>query len=116
VTDFGAGDFFPADASDPEAALRGAPADTARILLAHQPRSVDAAVRAGVHLQLSGHTHGGQFFPWNAVTRLGQPYLSGLHRHGGTWIYVNTGCGYWGPPLRLGIPPEVTVITLVRAV
>lgn len=116
VTDYTAGDFVPEDASDPARAFRGAPADAPRILLAHQPRSIDAAVEAGVHLQLSGHTHGGQFFPWDAITRLGQPYLSGLHLHRGTWIHVNVGCAYWGPPLRLGVPPEISLITLTRGV
>ena len=116
VTDYTGGDFLKSHVSDPEAALRGAPAAMPRLLLAHQPRSIDDAARAGVDLQLSGHTHGGQFFPWGAITRMGQPYLKGTHRHGGTWIHVNTGCAYWGPPLRLGIPPEITVVTLRRAV
>jgi predicted MPP superfamily phosphohydrolase len=70
VTDYSAGHFDPAHRSDPEAALRGAPAtDAVRVLLAHQPRSAAAAAKAGFDLQLSGHTHGGQFYPWNLFVR-----------------------------------------------
>lgn len=115
VTDYGAHDFVPSQKSDPSAALHGAPVDTVKILLAHQPRSVVAATQAGADVQLSGHTHGGQFFPWNHLATLNQTYIKGLHKHGNTWVYVNRGTGYWGPPLRLGIPPEITLITLVRA-
>ena len=114
VTDYGAAQFAPDQASDPVAALHGAPEGLVRILMAHQPRSIFAAATAGVDLQLSGHTHGGQFFPWNYLATLNQPYITGLHRHGSTQIYVNRGTGYWGPPLRLGIPPEITLITLSR--
>jgi predicted MPP superfamily phosphohydrolase len=112
VTDYSAGQFDPDGASNPAASIADAPAGVVRILLAHQPRSIHKAAAAGFDLQLSGHTHGGQFFPWNYLAALNQPYISGLHKHGGTWIYVNRGTGYWGPPLRLGIPPEITVITL----
>jgi hypothetical protein len=63
-------------------------------------------------MMISGHTHGGQFFPWNLVAAIGQPYLSGLHRHKGTWVYVSRGTGYWGPPVRLGARSEITVFTL----
>lgn len=115
VVDYGAGDFAPDQPSDPLKAVAEAPEGALRILLAHQPRSIHAAVKAGIHLQLSGHTHGGQFFPWNHLATLNQPYITGLHKHQDMWIYVNRGTGYWGPPLRVGIPPEVTMITLVRA-
>ncbi len=115
VTDYGAHDFVPAQKSDPTAALLNAPADAVKILLAHQPRSIVAVSRAGADVQLSGHTHGGQFFPWNHLATLNQTYIKGLHKHGNTWVYVNRGTGYWGPPLRLGIPPEITLITLVKA-
>jgi uncharacterized protein len=115
VTDYGAGDFIRAQESSPSAALSGAPEGLVKILLAHQPRSIHEAARAGYHLQISGHTHGGQFFPWNHLATLNQPYIKGLHRHENTWIYVSRGTGYWGPPLRIGIPPEITVITLTQA-
>ncbi len=83
------------------------------ILLAHQPRAIDEAADRGVSLQLSGHTHGGQLFPWTYLVRLQQPYVSGLHDHRGTKIYVSMGTGYWGPPMRLGTTAEVTLIELV---
>lgn len=115
VTDYSAGDFNQDHISDPVRAVAGAPLDVPRILLAHQPRSIEAAQHAGYVLQLSGHTHGGQFFPWNHLATLNQPYIKGLHKRGDTWVYVSRGTGYWGPPLRIGIPPELSVITLVRA-
>ena len=77
-------------------------------------RGHPGAEGAGVDLQLSGHTHGGQFPPWKYVVSLHQPYGAGLHRRGDTWIYVNRGAGYWGPPIRRGAPSEVTLLTLVR--
>ena len=101
--------------SDPQAALEKAPPADVRLLLAHQPLSIAAAARAGFDLQLSGHTHGGQFIPWKYVVPLQQPYIAGLHRHENTWIYVNRGSGYWGPPLRVGAPAEITLLTLITA-
>lgn len=116
VADFSAHHFDPAHQSDPQAALRGAPAHAAvRLLLAHQPRSAPAAAAAGFDLQLSGHTHGGQFWPWNHFVRLQQPYTAGLHRHGGLWVYTSRGTGYWGPPKRFGAPSEITLLRLVTA-
>jgi predicted MPP superfamily phosphohydrolase len=116
VTDWSAEHFIAAHRSDPAAALHGAPTDAgARILLAHQPRSAPAAAAAGVDLQLSGHTHGGQFLPWTFFVRLQQPYTAGLHRLGRTWIYVSRGTGYWGPPKRFGAPSEITRVRLVAA-
>ena len=85
-------------------------------MLAHQPNSIYSVHDTGADLQLSGHTHGGQFFPFNFPTKLANAYLSGLYNHDGTQIYVNRGTGYWGPPLRLGIPSEVTEITLKKLV
>ncbi|MDR3413114.1 MAG: metallophosphoesterase [Formivibrio sp.] len=115
VTDFSAHLFDPDQRSDPQQALSGAPDGVFRLLLAHQPRSVSAAVEAGVDLQLSGHTHGGQFWPWNLFVRLQQPYTAGLHRLGKLWIYISRGTGYWGPPKRFGAPSEITRIRLVSA-
>jgi predicted MPP superfamily phosphohydrolase len=116
VTDFSAHHFNRAERSDPALALRGAPLDaTPKILLAHQPRSAAAAAAAGFDLQLSGHTHGGQFWPWNLFVRMQQPFTAGLDRLERMWIYTSRGTGYWGPPKRLGAPSEITRITLVRA-
>ncbi|HSV51437.1 MAG TPA: metallophosphoesterase [Burkholderiaceae bacterium] len=116
VADFGAHHFDPTHRSDPARALAGAPADArVRMLLAHQPRSAPAAARAGFQLQLSGHTHGGQFFPWNFFVRLQQPFTAGLHRLQDLWVYTSRGTGYWGPPKRFGAPSEITHLRLVPA-
>lgn len=116
VTDYGAGSFDPAHRSDPAKAISGAPDDaTVRVLLAHQPRSATAAAEAGFTLQLSGHTHGGQFLPWNFFVRLQQPFVSGLVKFNGLWVYTSRGTGYWGPPKRLGAPSEITLVRLVAS-
>jgi uncharacterized protein len=85
------------------------------VLLAHQPRSFAEAKRHGVGLQLSGHTHGGQVWPFGLIVRLSQPFIAGLHREGDAQIYVSRGTGYWGPPMRLGAPAEITEVVLRRA-
>lgn len=115
VTDLSAHHFDPAHRSDPMAAIAGAPEQAVKLLLAHQPRSAFAAAQAGFHLQLSGHTHGGQFFPWNFVVKLFEPFSAGLHRLDQLWVYVSRGTGYWGPPKRFGAPSEITHLTLVPA-
>ena len=116
VTDYSAHHFDPAQRSDPAAALRGAPIDAgAKVLLAHQPSSAMAAANAGYDVQISGHTHGGQFWPWNLFVHFFQPFSSGLHRLKNLWIYVSRGTGYWGPPNRFGVPSEITRIRLVPA-
>jgi len=115
VTDYSAHHFDPSHKSDPYAAVAGAPADALKVLLAHQPRSASSAADAGYHLQLSGHTHGGQFWPWNFFVRLQQPFTAGLNRLGRMWVYINRGAGYWGPPMRFGVPSEITLIRLVRS-
>lgn len=116
VTDFSSHHFNPQERSDPVAALAGAPVNAgARILLAHQPRSAPAAATAGYDLQLSGHTHGGQFWPWNLFVRFQQPFTAGLHRLNQLWVYVSRGTGYWGPPNRFGAPSEITRLRLVPA-
>jgi len=114
VTDTSAGGFIPGHRSDPHRAIAGAPKADVNILLAHQPKSLYEGSKAGFDLQISGHTHGGQFIPWNLVATIGQPYIKGLHRYGPTWIYVSKGTGYWGPPVRIGARSEISVLTLVR--
>jgi predicted MPP superfamily phosphohydrolase len=116
VDDIGAHHFDAAQRSDPAAALAGAPPDAgAKILLAHQPGSAQAAERAGYDVQISGHTHGGQFWPWNLFVRFFQPFTAGLHRLKNLRVYVSRGTGYWGPPNRFGVPAEITRIRLVPA-
>jgi predicted MPP superfamily phosphohydrolase len=100
--------------SDPDAALAGAPRDAFKVLLSHRPQAAADADRLGVGLQLSGHTHGGQFFPFNLIIRFFQPIVAGLHRVGTTWLYVSRGTGYWGPPSRLGVHGEITLLELTR--
>jgi len=115
VTDHGGHHFDESHRSDPARAISKAPADLVRILLAHQPRSAAAAQQAGFHLQLSGHTHGGQFWPWNYFVRFQQPFTAGLHRLQSLWVYTSRGTGYWGPPKRFGAPSEITHLRLVPA-
>jgi predicted MPP superfamily phosphohydrolase len=99
-------------------ALAGRDPDRALVLLAHQPRAaaIAEAVRSGVELQLSGHTHGGQIVPFNLLVATAYPYVKGLHTHRqdgrAGQVYVSRGTGYWGPPLRLGSPPEIARIVL----
>ncbi len=116
VTDYSAHLFDESHRSDPQAALARAPALTLfRLLLAHQPRSAPAAAAAGFDLQLSGHTHGGQFWPWGYFVKFQQPFTAGLHKLGSLWVYTSRGTGYWGPPKRFGAPSEITHLRLVRA-
>ncbi|MEO7495310.1 MAG: metallophosphoesterase [Massilia sp.] len=116
VPDFTAHHFNPDHRSDPAAAAAGAPPDVkVMVLLAHQPRTAEAAADAGFDLQLSGHTHGGQFFPWNLFVPLQQPFTAGLNRLRSLWVYTSRGTGYWGPPKRFGAPSEITLVRLVAA-
>lgn len=116
VTDYSAHHFNAAHRSDPHAAVAGAPDNVgAKILLAHQPRTAPHAADAGFDLQLSGHTHGGQFFPWNFFVPMQQPWVAGLKRLRNMWVYISRGTGYWGPPKRFGAPSEITRVRLVRA-
>jgi len=114
ITDYRAGRMIPGHRSDPGKALEGAPLSTPRIMLAHQPKSIFKTDMLGVDLMICGHTHGGQYFPWNFLVGLDQPYVHGLHRHNAGRIYVNRGTGYWGPPLRVCAPPEITMLRLVN--
>jgi predicted MPP superfamily phosphohydrolase len=102
--------------ADHAAALAGADPDLPVLLLAHQPKQIDAAVEHGVDLQISGHTHGGQIWPFTYLVRLDQPSVAGLTRHGArTRLYTSRGTGFWGPPFRVFAPSEITLLTLRRA-
>ena len=114
VPDYGAGHFDEAHRSDAQAALAGAPrrrrestAGSSTPQCRRQPRL------AGFDLQLSGHTHGGQFLPWRFFVRFQQPFTAGLHKVGRMWVYVSRGTGYWGPPKRFGAPSEITRLRLM---
>jgi predicted MPP superfamily phosphohydrolase len=113
VTDYTAERMIPEHASSPLVAAEGAPDADYRLLLAHQPASAYEASEAGFDLQLSGHTHGGQFFPGTALIHLAHPVAKGLGKVGRTLVYVSCGTGYWGPPFRLGAPAEITEVVLV---
>ena len=93
-------------------ALAGVPPEAFKLLLFHPPTGTEAAARAGVQLQLSGHTHGGQYFPWSLLVNRLWRYAQGLHREGGLWIHTSRGTGFWGPPNRFGVPPELTLLVL----
>ncbi len=111
----GVPDIQQARYSNPILAQRGSQEGDIKILLAHQPQSIYEASKVGYHLQLCGHTHGGQFVPWTYVTDWVQPYIHGLYTVENTKLYVNRGVGYWGPPLRIGAPPEITLVELIKA-
>ena len=115
VTDFSAASYDTSHRSDVALAITGAPRAAVKVLLAHQPRSAQAAEAAGFDLQISGHTHGGQFLPWNFFVRFQQPFTAGLHRVNEMLIYISRGTGYWGPPKRFGAPSEITLLRLVPA-
>jgi predicted MPP superfamily phosphohydrolase len=104
--------FAAGHGADLARALAGRDPSRPVILLAHQPKAAIEAADHGVALQLSGHTHGGQIFPFNYLVKLQQPFVAGLHRLKDTAIYVSPGTGYWGPPMRVGAPAEITDITL----
>ncbi|WP_369191812.1 metallophosphoesterase [Streptomyces sp. R08] len=96
-----------------DGALNGADPDLPVLLLAHQPKFVDRAAAAGIDLQLSGHTHGGQIWPFHYLVRLDQPALAGLTHHGArTLLYTSRGTGFWGPPFRVFAPSEITLLVL----
>lgn len=94
-------------------ALAGRDPSRELVLLAHQPRAIFEAERHGVGLQLSGHTHGGQIWPWGYLVRLQQPFIRGRVTVGSAELYVSSGTGFWGPPMRLGAPAEITLVTLM---
>ncbi|MEU5230059.1 metallophosphoesterase [Streptomyces anulatus] len=94
-------------------ALQGADPDHPVLLLAHQPKFIDRAAAHGIDLQLSGHTHGGQIWPFHYLVRLDQPAVAGLSSHGArTLLYTSRGTGFWGPPFRVFAPSEITLLVL----
>lgn len=115
VTDYKAHSIIASHASDPRKAIESSENSHFKVLLAHQPNSVLEATKAGFDLQLSGHTHGGQYFPGNFLIHFFQRFVAGLYKHENTWLYVSKGTGYWGPPLRIGAPAEITVISLSKS-
>ena len=117
VEDWGARHMRGAEGPDLQKALKGAQPNAPFILLAHQPAAIHEAAAVGVDLQLSGHTHGGQIWPFSYLVYLQQPYVQGhyVYPESKTQIYISPGTGFWGPPMRLGTHAEVSVITLKRA-
>lgn len=115
VTDATASRMHPTHRCSPSAACEGAPDADFKLMLAHQPEAAPEVDRLGFHLQLSGHTHGGQYFPYAALIHLVKKWVAGLYRVGNLHVYVNRGTTYWGPPLRLGSPQEITLLTLRQA-
>lgn len=113
VDDWTASQYANGHGADLKKALVGRDERRELVLLAHQPKQIFEAAAQGVGLQLSGHTHGGQVFPMTMLVGLQQPYVAGLDKHEGTWIYVSRGTGYWGPPMRVGAPAEITALELV---
>jgi len=105
----------PTGAPDLPAALEGRDPSRALVLLAHQPRQFPEAARLGVPLMLCGHTHGGQIWPFSWIVALAQPYLAGLYRRGDAQLYVSRGTGFWGPPMRVFAPAEITLLRLQPA-
>ncbi|MGZ3789667.1 MAG: metallophosphoesterase [Bacteriovorax sp.] len=121
-------DFYLAGVNDPSSirldrrngtnakkSIEGVPSKAYKILLAHQPNSCFQASKAGFHTQLSGHTHGGQGFPWNIIVGLVQPYIRGLNQHEGMNVYVHSGTGFWGPPNRFMVDSEIAEIIFTKA-
>ncbi|MGE4351246.1 MAG: metallophosphoesterase [Bdellovibrionales bacterium] len=99
---------------NPRLAIKDAPVLATKILLSHQPKLYQDAIDAGYDLQLSGHTHAGQYFPFTKIIQWIEPHTKGLYKEGSLSLYVNKGAGFWGPPLRSGRPGEITLITLIR--
>jgi predicted MPP superfamily phosphohydrolase len=114
VCDQSGQEHLPGHAHDLDAALAGAPSVDVRVLLAHRPDCAERAAARGFDAQLSGHLHGGQFFPLTAALRATHAHVAGLYDVGGMHLFVSRGAGYWGPSLRLDAPQELTLFELVE--
>ncbi|ATB31509.1 metallophosphoesterase [Melittangium boletus] len=112
VDDWSGGRRFHTRGYDLDKALEGRDPERAAVLLAHQPANFRTAAKRGVDLQISGHTHGGQLVPMTFFIGLEWEYSAGLYRHEDSHIYVSRGCGFWGPPMRVGSPPELVKLVL----
>jgi predicted MPP superfamily phosphohydrolase len=112
VNDLTGGEMGEGQGPDFAAALGDRDTDRPVVLLAHQPVQAREAARYGVDLQLSGHTHGGQLVPFNLLVPLQQPVVAGLGEVDGVPVYVTSGAGFWGPPVRVGVPPQVSLVEL----
>jgi predicted MPP superfamily phosphohydrolase len=112
VTDLYSSRYDEKNATNVKRAYQNIADENFSILLAHQPKTVFEANKFAFNLQLSGHTHGGQGFPWNILVRIAQPYIKGLYMHEKMHLYVNAGTGFWGPPNRFMINSEITSIVL----
>lgn len=113
IPDVRAGMFYEEHTPDLAKALAGRDLERELVLLAHRPNPIVDAAEHGVGLQLSGHTHGGQFWPITTASEFIHPYSAGLHRHNDlTQIYVSRGTGFWGPPVRILAPAEITTLIL----
>ncbi len=115
VDDLRAKDFGKGHGADLDKALADRDPTRELILLAHQPKQALTAINRGIGLQLSGHTHGGQIFPWGFFVRLDQKFVAGLDLFGDMQVYTSSGTGYWGPPMRVGAPAEITKLELYRS-
>jgi hypothetical protein len=115
VTDSAGVSFGDTHRCDPKKAIQSDQQCDLKILLAHRPDTCYEAERLGFDLQLSGHTHGGQFFPWSVLMPLAYKYYRGLNRHGRMWIFVSSGTGYWGPAHRFTVPSEIALLRLTAA-
>lgn len=109
------GDPLRGSGEDLEAALAGVPPGLPVVLLAHDPTTFKKASGAAIDLQISGHTHGGQIWPFAVLVRLVVPFVAGLYHRESAQLWVSRGTGFWGPPMRIGAPPEISEITLMRA-
>ncbi len=109
------GTRFGIRAPDVETAYLNADTTKPTIVLSHQPKALPLLAQYRCDLMLSGHTHGGQIFPFGLLVMLDQPYLSGLYRHNAEQqIFVSRGTGYWGPPLRVFAPSEISRIVITK--
>ena len=112
IDDYTAHQFGNGHGADLKKAAAGRDTSRTSVLMAHQPRAVTEAAEHGISLQISGHTHAGQIWPWGYAVKLQAPWVVGLYKEKETQLYVSPGTGYWGPPLRVGTQAEITKLVL----